>query len=67
MTAASESIPNIHSKDTWRQSMNLEFIMIGQLVVVQVTFPVCIINTTCVKLFLLSILLKSSGMCNAAE
>ena len=44
MTAASESIPNIHSKDTWRQSMNLEFIMIGQLVVVQVTFPVCIIQ-----------------------
>ena len=36
-TAASAIIPNIYSKDTWRQSMNLEFIMIGQLVIVQVT------------------------------
>ena len=35
-TAASASIPNIYSKDTWRQSMNLEFIMIGQLVIVKV-------------------------------
>ena len=66
-TAASASIPNICSKDTWRQSMNLEFIMIGQLVIVKVTLPICIF-TTCVKLFLLSIsLLQSSGMCNAAE
>ena len=42
-TAASASIPNIYSKDTW-PSMNLEFIMIGQLVIVQVTFPICIIQ-----------------------
>ena len=34
-TAASASIPNIYGKDTWRQSMNLEFIMIGQLVIVK--------------------------------
>ena len=43
-TAASASIPNIYSKDTWRQSMNLEFIMIGQLVIVKVTLPICIIQ-----------------------
>ena len=43
-TAASASIPNIYSKDTWRQSMNLEFIMIGQLLIVKVTLPICIIQ-----------------------
>ena len=43
-TAASASISNIYSKDTWRQSMNLEFIMIGQLVIVKVTLPICIIQ-----------------------
>ena len=44
-TTASAIIPNIYnSKDTWRQSMNLEFIMIGQLVKVQVTFPICIMQ-----------------------
>ena len=43
-TAASAIIPNIYSKDIWRQSMNLEFIMIGQLVMVQVTFSICIIQ-----------------------
>ena len=42
-TAASAIIPNIYSKETWRQSMNLEF-MIGQLVIVQVTFSICIIQ-----------------------
>ena len=43
-TAASASTPNIYSKDIWRQSINLLFIMIGQLVIVQVTFPTCIIQ-----------------------
>ena len=45
-TAASASIPNIYiySKDTWQQSMNLEFIMIRQLVIVQLTFPICIVQ-----------------------
>ena len=54
-TAASASISNIYSKDTWRQSMNLEFIMIGQLVIVKVTLPICIISTTngCKTVFLL--------------
>ena len=45
-TTARAIIPKIYSKDTWRQSMNLEFIMIGQLVIVQVTFSsICIIQS----------------------
>ena len=46
-TAASASIPDIYSKDTWRQSMNLEFIMIGQLAIVQFTFPIYVLYNLC--------------------
>ena len=56
-TATSASIPNIYSKDTWRQSINLEFIMMITISNSSSYVPY-MYYTTCVKLFLLGISIK---------